>query len=165
MAEKKATTKAAATKTTAAKKAAEAKKETAEETLGALQYFSKHSAKITHDLEVVDIVGTGGDSKGTFNISTAASFVIASCGIMVAKHGGRSATSKVGSQDFALELQVALQSGQIDSHQIRITSHPSILGSSHLDPQRSIGENQKDMLQIFMGRIKRYFCSSMGSLG
>lgn len=87
----------------------QAKKETAEETLGALQYFSKHSAKITHDLEVVDIVGTGGDSKGTFNISTAASFVIASCGIMVAKHGGRSATSKVGSQDViqALGIRIA----------------------------------------------------------
>lgn len=39
-----------------------------EETLGALKYFSKHSAKITHDFEVIDIVGTGGDSKGTFNI-------------------------------------------------------------------------------------------------
>lgn len=86
-----------------------AKKETTEEILGALKYFSKYSTKITHDFEIIDIVGTGGDNKGTFNISTAASIVIASCGTMVAKHGGRSATSKAGSRDVmqALGIRIA----------------------------------------------------------
>ncbi|RZI47642.1 anthranilate phosphoribosyltransferase [Rickettsiales endosymbiont of Peranema trichophorum] len=85
-----------------------AKNETTEEILGALQYFGQYSTNIMHDFEVVDIVGTGGDGVGTFNISTAASIVIASGGVFVAKHGGRSATSKSGSQDVieALGIQI-----------------------------------------------------------
>lgn len=85
-----------------------AKIETTEEILGALQYFGQHSTKIRHDLDVVDIVGTGGDGIGTFNISTAASIVIASCGALVAKHGGRSATSKTGSHDAAEALGIQI---------------------------------------------------------
>lgn len=85
-----------------------AKKETTEEIFGGLQYFAQHSINITHDLEVVDIVGTGGDGMGTFNISTAASIVMASCGVLVAKHGGRSATSKAGSQDVVQALGIQI---------------------------------------------------------
>lgn len=87
-----------------------AKKETTEEIFGALQYFSQHSANITHDFEVVDIVGTGGDCVGTFNISTAASIVMSACGAFVAKHGNRSSTSKAGSQNVvqALGIQIPL---------------------------------------------------------
>jgi len=85
-----------------------AKKETTEEIFAALQYFGRHSTNIIHDFEVVDIVGTGGDRVGTFNISTAASIVMASCGIMVAKHGGRSATSKTGSHDAVQALGIQI---------------------------------------------------------
>lgn len=85
------------------------KKETLDEILGALEYFNSHSKTINHNYDVVDIVGTGGDGSGTFNISTAASLVVASCNVFVAKHGGRSATSKSGSQDVvqALGIKVA----------------------------------------------------------
>ncbi|MCL4162043.1 UNVERIFIED_CONTAM: hypothetical protein GTU68_009623 [Idotea baltica] len=85
-----------------------AKIETTEEIFGALQCFSQYSTNITHDLDVVDIVGTGGDGIGTFNISTAASIVMAACDVFVAKHGGRSATSQSGSQDVieALAIQI-----------------------------------------------------------
>jgi anthranilate phosphoribosyltransferase len=69
--------------------------------LGALDYFSQYSLPITCAFDVVDIVGTGGDAIGTFNISTAASLVIASCDVYVAKHGGRSSTSQAGSMDTA----------------------------------------------------------------
>ncbi|DAB27316.1 MAG: anthranilate phosphoribosyltransferase [Sulfurimonas sp. RIFOXYD12_FULL_33_39] len=65
---------------------------------------------ISDDLRhrVVDIVGTGGDKIGSFNISSTVAILVASCGSMVAKHGSRSVTSKSGSADMFEELGVRL---------------------------------------------------------
>jgi anthranilate phosphoribosyltransferase len=67
--------------------------------LGARQYLLEHTRPVSCDFDIVDIVGTGGDNSKSFNISTAASLVMASCGVYVAKHGGRSVTSQSGSAD------------------------------------------------------------------
>jgi anthranilate phosphoribosyltransferase len=85
-----------------------ARGETAEELTGFLQFIKQNALPITapHTAPVIDIVGTGGDKLKTFNISTAASIVVASAGINVAKHGGRSVTSLSGSADVLEVLNI-----------------------------------------------------------
>ena len=85
------------------------KGETYAELVGAAQAMRKkaHRIQITAPV-VMDTVGTGGDGANTFNISTTTSFVVAGCGVTMAKHGNRSVSSRCGSADVLEALGVKL---------------------------------------------------------
>ena len=76
-----------------------ARAETVDEITGCADAMRAHALKVKHDMDVFEIVGTGGDGARSFNISTTAAFVIASGGVKVAKHGNRAASSQCGTAD------------------------------------------------------------------
>ena len=74
--------------------------ETIDEITGCAAAMREHALKVDKGgMEVLEIVGTGGDRAGSFNISTTSAFVAASAGIKIAKHGNRAASSKSGTAD------------------------------------------------------------------
>jgi anthranilate phosphoribosyltransferase len=86
-----------------------AKGETVEELTAAVSVMIKYIDAIVVDKpNILDTCGTGGDKKGTFNISTAVAFVASGAGITVAKHGNRSVSSKCGSADILEALGVSI---------------------------------------------------------
>lgn len=87
------------------------KGEAVDELVGAATSLRRHMTPIRHRHSLLlDTCGTGGSGSGTFNISTTAAIVAAACGVPVAKHGNRKATSLTGSADVLAELGVAIES-------------------------------------------------------
>ena len=83
-----------------------AKAETTAEISGCAAAMRDHATKVEHGFDVLEIVGTGGDNAGSFNISTTSAMVIAAAGVKVAKHGNRAASSKCGAADCLEALGV-----------------------------------------------------------
>ena len=86
------------------------KGETIDEISGSAYAMRAHATKVPHGMDVLEIVGTGGDGANTFNISSTSAMVIAAGGVPVAKHGNRAASSKSGAADVleALGVNISL---------------------------------------------------------
>ena len=86
-----------------------ARAETTEEIAGCAAAMRAHATKVETDMDLFEIVGTGGDNAGSFNISTTSALVAAAGGMKVAKHGNRAASSKCGTADCLEALGVNIE--------------------------------------------------------
>lgn len=85
--------------------------ETIDEVTGAVASMRARMLPVSAPDDAIDIVGTGGDATGSYNISTCAALVVAGCGVKVAKHGNRSLSSKSGSSEALAQLGVNIDIG------------------------------------------------------
>ena len=129
------------------------KGETVEEITGAVRVMREKATRIETGIDmaadgvVVDTCGTGGDGSGTFNVSTTSAFVVAGCGVTVAKHGNRAVSSSCGSADVLeaagvnLNLSPEQVSDCIRSCNIGFLFAPALHGAMKyaIGPRREIG--------------------------
>lgn len=124
------------------------KKETIGEIAAAAEVMREFATPvITHNPdELLDMCGTGGDGSNTFNISTAAMFVVAAAGVKVAKHGGRSASSSSGSADVleALGVRLDLNPEQV-AQSIEDTNIGFMFAPAHHSAMKNIAAIRKEL--------------------
>ncbi len=82
--------------------------ETVDEITGAVSAMRAKMLKVDAPANAIDVVGTGGDASGSYNISTCAAFIVAGAGVPVAKHGNRALSSKSGAADVLTALGVKI---------------------------------------------------------
>jgi anthranilate phosphoribosyltransferase len=91
--------------------------ESVDEIIGAVSAMRAKMLRVHAPDDAIDIVGTGGDGHGSYNVSTLAAIITAACGVPVAKHGNRAASSKSGSSDVlgALGVRIGLPVGEVEA--------------------------------------------------
>ena len=90
--------------------------ESVEEITGAVEAMRAKMLRVSAPGDAVDVVGTGGDGSGSYNVSTLAAIIVAACGVPVAKHGNRAASSKSGAADTlgALGVKIGIEPAAIE---------------------------------------------------
>ncbi len=122
------------------------KGETIDEITSAAKVLRSHCERFLNDMDVLEIVGTGGDGSNTINISTLSSFVVSAAGIPVAKHGNRAASSKCGTADCLEALGVKIDCAPARSAQILKDINLCFLFAQKYHPaMRFVGAVRKEM--------------------
>ncbi|WP_092890704.1 anthranilate phosphoribosyltransferase [Roseicitreum antarcticum] len=114
--------------------------ETVDEYTAAATVMRARCVKVTAPQGAMDIVGTGGDGKGTLNISTATAFVVAGAGVVVAKHGNRNLSSKSGAADALGEMGINVMVGaEVVEAALRDTGIGFMMAPMHHPAMRHVG--------------------------
>ncbi len=120
--------------------------ESVEEITGAVSAMRAKMIAVKAPAEAIDIVGTGGDSSGSYNVSTLASIVTAACGVPVAKHGNRAASSRSGAADTltALGVKIGLSPEGVERC-IREAGIGFMMAPSHHAAMRHVGSTRVEL--------------------
>ena len=122
------------------------KGETIDEITSAAKVLRSHCERFLNDMDVLEIVGTGGDGSNTINISTLSSVVVSAAGIPVAKHGNRADSSKCGTADCLEALGVKIDCAPARSAQILKDINLCFLFAQKYHPaMRFVGAVRKEM--------------------
>ncbi|MCB1492805.1 MAG: anthranilate phosphoribosyltransferase [Rhodobiaceae bacterium] len=122
------------------------KGETVDEVIGAVRVMRAKMVPVEAPDNAIDIVGTGGDAKGSLNISTCSALVAAGAGAVIAKHGNRALSSKSGAADvlMALGINIELKPEQI-SHCIRKAGIGFMFAPMHHPAMRNVGPTRVEL--------------------
>jgi len=120
--------------------------ETVAEITGAVSAMRAQMRRVEAPDNAIDIVGTGGDGHGTYNVSTLAALIVAACGVPVAKHGNRAATSKSGSSDVlsALGVRLGLSPAEV-SISIAEAGIGFMLAQAHHEAMRHVAQARAEL--------------------
>jgi anthranilate phosphoribosyltransferase len=120
--------------------------ETVDEITGAVTAMRAKMLKVDAPPNAIDIVGTGGDAKGSFNISTCAAFIAAGAGVPIAKHGNRALSSKSGAADVLGALGVKIE---LTPEQVRDCIHEAGIGfmfaPAHHPAMKNVGPTRVEL--------------------
>lgn len=120
--------------------------ETVDEITGAVRTMRAKMTPINAPADAIDVVGTGGDGSGTYNISTGAAFVVAGAGVPVAKHGNRALSSKSGAADVLSSLGVNLDADfPVIEHAIAEAGIGFLMAPRHHSAMRFVGPVRVEM--------------------
>ncbi len=117
-----------------------------EEIVGGARALRSHALSVDAPIDAIDLCGTGGDNQGTLNISTAVSFVVAACGVPVAKHGNRAMSSRTGAADVleALGVSLVLKEGGAEAC-FREAGLCFLFAQTHHPAMRHVGPVRKEL--------------------
>jgi len=120
--------------------------ETVDEITGAVTTMRSKMLTVKAPPDAIDVVGTGGDASGSLNISTCASFIVAGCGVPVAKHGNRALSSKSGAADVlaALGVRIDLDAEEV-SRCIEEAGIGFMFAPSHHPAMKNVGPTRVEL--------------------
>lgn len=120
--------------------------ETVDEIAGAVSIMRAKMLKVSAPAGAIDVVGTGGDAAGSYNISTCAAFIVAGAGVPVAKHGNRALSSKSGAADVLSALGVNIELGaDTISRCIREAGIGFMFAPSHHPAMKHVGPTRVEL--------------------